>query len=92
MESHLRPCFVSHTLIYVNQNGALDALRVLNDSPIEKAEPYYYITLRYVWHSLEVCIGYMSHHALPFPVSAVCLHTLVTCTNVCIKKLCIPIL
>lgn len=24
------------------KNGALDALRVLNDSPIEKAEPYYY--------------------------------------------------
>ena len=44
MESHLRPCFVSHTLIYVNQNGALDALRVLNDSPIEKAEPYYKVS------------------------------------------------
>ena len=24
------------------KNGALDALRVLNDSPIENAEPYYY--------------------------------------------------
>lgn len=24
------------------KNGALDALRVLNDSPLEKAEPYYY--------------------------------------------------
>ena len=32
-----------HSLPFTNsQNGALDALRVLNDSSIEKAEPYYY--------------------------------------------------
>ena len=42
IKTHLGRRFVSHTLICVNQNGALDALRVLNDSPIEKAEPYYY--------------------------------------------------
>lgn len=32
------PLIISPSL----KNGALDALRVLNDSPIEKAEPYYY--------------------------------------------------
>jgi hypothetical protein len=34
---HFRSSFTPST-----KNGALDALRVLNDSPIEKAEPYYY--------------------------------------------------
>jgi hypothetical protein len=32
------PLIISPSL----KNGALDALRVLNDSPIEKSEPYYY--------------------------------------------------
>ena len=94
IKSHLRRCFVSHTLIGVNQNGALDALRVLNDSPIEKAEPYYYKV------SSSLCFKFFgSLHsavyvspALPFLFSTVCLNTLVTCTNVCIEKLRIPIL
>ena len=94
IKSLLRCCFVSHTLIGVNQNGALDALRVLNDSPIEKAEPYYYKV------SSSLCFKFFgSLHsavyvspALPFLFSTVCLNTLVTCTNVCIKKLRIQIL
>lgn len=34
--------YVSYRCAPARKNGALDALRVLNDSPIEKAEPYYY--------------------------------------------------
>ena len=94
IKSHLRRCFVSHTLIGVNQNGALDALRVLNDSPIEKAEPYYYkvsSSLCFKFCGSLHSVVYVSP-ALPFLFSTVCLNTLVTCTNVCIEKLRIPIL
>ena len=73
IKSHLRRCFVSHTLIGVNQNGALDALRVLNDSPIEKAEPYYYkVSSSFCFkffgsvHSAVVCLKCI---AISFPRS-----------------------
>lgn len=38
-EISIEQFFVPSTIL---QNGALDALRVLGDSPIEQAEPYYY--------------------------------------------------
>ncbi|KAL7532562.1 hypothetical protein ACHAXR_004706 [Thalassiosira sp. AJA248-18] len=41
VESHTS-CTYFMILLPTKKNGALDALRVLNDSPIEKAEPYYY--------------------------------------------------
>jgi hypothetical protein len=69
MESHLRPCFVSHTLIYVNQNGALDALRVLNDSPIEKAEPCSSLCLAFFgslhWVYVSACIAILFLRSMP---------------------------
>ena len=60
-------------MIGVNQNGALDALRVLNDSPIEKAEPYYYkVSSSFCFkffgsvHSAVVCLKCI---AISFPRS-----------------------
>ncbi len=45
------PLIISPSL----KNGALDALRVLNDSPIEKAEPYYYrVSFVYFVRSLSL--------------------------------------